>query len=1272
MRCIQVRWLALGLSVALSACGGGGGGADPSPSGAATVGADGGRVVAESAEVIVPPGAMASARTIRIAADSTGAPPLPRWAKGAGTVLQLTPHGSTFAEPVTVRMAAPAVALAENERLLIAKAQPGGGWDVLDDTRLVDGQLEVQVTSFSYFSPVIVSYVPTTSSKFLPFGMSEVTFSCAGEPCTTPLLLTSAVTGSSSANGGLLPESCVNPEVLLEFQGGIEIQRASASPSLVLSRALPLTSLPSLYQYGSVEVFTYLRCVDPATNAVSRLQLSSGRLTVDSFSGGPTPPLVRTFPGALTLAPGDNLHLPVVLTRGASYRMTQSSFQAPTAADQATVYLERLVSGDTNWRVLASRGQLNADPRPTGAAAWAYWGLDFPVGAVSALDNGTRYRVRACYQAPTATATTCNIGPVATLTVVQQTVVPSFVQQPGSQLVLPGQTASFSARAAGTPAPTLQWQTRAAGETAWNDASGGSGATTTDFTSGVVSLADNGRQFRLLASNAAGSTASEVATLSVSAAAVPPSIGSQPMSLRVVAGSEAVFAVVAQGTAALSYQWLRNGVAIAGANGAQLRLPAVSAGDAGTYAVRISNGAGQVVSADAVLSVTTVPATAPVAPSIVTQPAAVAVNEGNIATFAVGVTGSGPISFQWRRNGAAIPGATAAAYTIAAASAANAGNYSVVVSNAAGAVTSQTATLAVVPAIGTLVAPTIVTQPVSVVVAPFSTTTLAISASGSAPLTYQWYLDGSPVSDSNGPTLTFESLDAIFNGSYTVTVSNAAGSVTSAPAQLLVIGAPQIATQPDAASVSEGASATFTVQASGEMLRYQWTRNGIAVADAVSASYTTPALALADSGAVYAVVVYNGAGLETSSGAVLTVNPAGLQQTTLASATHAGAVPDNTSTSPSLSSNGRRVAFFSSGTDLVSGGTVSGGAYVRDLDTGITVQVNRTLAGAASARPVNGILKISGNGRYVVFSSDDPNLVAGDTNGGTDVFVRDLQLGSTVRVNVRSDGAQVDANGNGTAVDISTDGRFVLFQSGSDLTGSGGPLPNGYRWFVRDLQLDTVYGIPAFDGFNGAVLSGDGRNTAVLTVDTGTYRVKVADREATVRTVLSIPSGDGYVGGRPALSHDGRYVAFAFRSAALLGGAASSADQIGLVDTQAGNPASTLELVSRTDAGVAGDGSSSDPQLDADGRYVLFASRAPALTGGAGQACCGPAIAVRDRAANTTRAASRDPGGAAVGPTDAVSALSSDGSTVAFGTDIANVLGAGTLGGAQVFVTPRP
>ena len=85
-------------------------------------------------------------------------------------------------------------------------------------------------------------------------------------------------------------------------------------------------------------------------------------------------------------------------------------------------------------------------------------------------------------------------------------------------------------------------------------------------------------------------------------------------------------------------------------------------------------------------------------------------------------------------------------------------------------------------------------------------------------------------------------------------VSNGVGEVTSAAAQVILLGAPAITAQPSNKSATEGASATFSVTASGDHLGYQWTRNQVAIAGATGASFTTSALALADSGAVYAVI----------------------------------------------------------------------------------------------------------------------------------------------------------------------------------------------------------------------------------------------------------------------------------------------------------------------------------------------------------------------------------------------------------------------------------
>lgn len=176
------------------------------------------------------------------------------------------------------------------------------------------------------------------------------------------------------------------------------------------------------------------------------------------------------------------------------------------------------------------------------------------------------------------------------------------------------------------------------------------------------------------------------------AAVSAPGILKQPQQLSVQEGDAASFTVQAQGDT-LSFQWLRDGVDINGANGATLSLASVSAADSGArFSCRISNSAGKVVSDSATLSVT-----GKAALGISQQPANVSVRVGQKASFAVEASGSGPFTYQWMLADVAIPGATASTYETPAATLADSGRlYSVKVSNAGGAVTSSRASLTVI------------------------------------------------------------------------------------------------------------------------------------------------------------------------------------------------------------------------------------------------------------------------------------------------------------------------------------------------------------------------------------------------------------------------------------------------------------------------------------------------------------------------------------------------------------------------------------------------
>ena len=268
------------------------------------------------------------------------------------------------------------------------------------------------------------------------------------------------------------------------------------------------------------------------------------------------------------------------------------------------------------------------------------------------------------------------------------------------------------------------------------------------------------------------------------------------------------------------------------------------------------------------------------APTINNQPAAQSVTEGQTATFSVTAAGTAPLIYQWQKNSTDISGATLSTYTTpATAIGDNGAQYSVVVFNGAGTATSDKATLTVSAASGGLGAPVIGTQPTNQSVAVGQTAKFSVTATGTGTLTYQWQKNGTDISGATSSTYTTPATSSTDNGAlYSVVVFNGAGTVTSNQATLTVsaaTGAPAIGTQPANQSVVAGQTASFSVTATGNgPLTYQWKKNGTDIEGVTTSSHTTDATVLADSGAVFTVVVTNSAGSVTSSGAALTVNAA--------------------------------------------------------------------------------------------------------------------------------------------------------------------------------------------------------------------------------------------------------------------------------------------------------------------------------------------------------------------------------------------------------------
>ncbi len=257
---------------------------------------------------------------------------------------------------------------------------------------------------------------------------------------------------------------------------------------------------------------------------------------------------------------------------------------------------------------------------------------------------------------------------------------------------------------------------------------------------------------------------------------------------------------------------------------------------------------------------------------IVTPPSSQVVTVGQSAQFSVLASSTGAVTFQWMKGSTPIPGANGFAYTTpVTTSGDNGASYSVVVTSGSTSVTSTSATIQVVqPSV-----PTIVTAPVAQTVAAGGTAQFSVTANGSPLLTYQWQKNNVNIAGANAAVYTTPVVQTTDSGStYDVVVTNSAGTVTSAAANLTVTAgtAPTVVTQPAGAAVSAGQPVTLSVVAAGSgPLHYQWQLNGSTKVGTDSATFTIAAAQTSDAG-TYMVTVTNGSGSTPSNGAVVTVS----------------------------------------------------------------------------------------------------------------------------------------------------------------------------------------------------------------------------------------------------------------------------------------------------------------------------------------------------------------------------------------------------------------
>ncbi len=351
----------------------------------------------------------------------------------------------------------------------------------------------------------------------------------------------------------------------------------------------------------------------------------------------------------------------------------------------------------------------------------------------------------------------------------------------------------------------------------------------------------------------------------------PPAIVSHPQSISKVAGDSAMFTVSATGSLPLSYQWQKDTIDITGAAGQIYTTPLALIVDSGsTYRCIVSNSVGKDTSDAAVLSVVS----NVTKPAIMTHPQSKSILAGDSTIFIVSATGTAPLGYQWQKDSVDISNSAESWYQTPAATLADSGSqYRCIVLNSAGRDTSNAAILSVTV---NAVKPEIATEPQDKGVGVGGSATFTVTATGTEPLSYQWQKNGADITNATNTGYTTPAAALADSGSlYKCIVTNSVGSDTSRAAVLSVsqnVIKPDITKDPQNKDILVGDSTTFFVSATGTIpLSYQWQENGVDISSATDSSYTTPAVALADSGSLFKCIVSNSIGSDTSKAAVLTV-----------------------------------------------------------------------------------------------------------------------------------------------------------------------------------------------------------------------------------------------------------------------------------------------------------------------------------------------------------------------------------------------------------------
>lgn len=381
-----------------------------------------------------------------------------------------------------------------------------------------------------------------------------------------------------------------------------------------------------------------------------------------------------------------------------------------------------------------------------------------------------------------------------------------------------------------------------------------------------------------------------------------------------------------------------------------------------------------------------------------------------------------------------------------------------------------------------------------------------------------------------------------------------------------------------------------------------------------------------------------------------------------------GRQPNGTTWWPKLSADGTTIAYGSTASNLVEGDTnAEWDAFVTDLRTGATERVSVSSDGQ-QGNSFTLTPTLSADARYVGYNSGATNLVAGDTNGQTDSFVFDRQTRTTTRVSVATGGGQSD--GLSSPPSFSADGRYVVITS--DATNLVAGDSNGQTdVFVHDRTTRVTSRVSVGSsgtqgdlGSREGSISGDGRyvtfhsDATNLVADDTNATTDVFLHDRTTGVTSRVPAPRAGEAREPVISADGNVVVFGNRT-----GFASG--QLFAYDRAAGT---TEQLSVAMDGGDSND-SVYAPAVSADGRTVAFYGFASNLAPGSTEWRAD--VYLRDRVARTTTRVSLAPGGVLGDGWSELPSISGDGRYVAFQSAAANLVTGDTNRAADVFVHDR-